>query len=121
IRQSPTTCARSSHASWAATGRCLRTTRWSRQWHRCPPRGSRRTCDPSRHGARVITRVREMLVVYTTVIGDTKPLHDPQIPSHSRFVCFTDQDITSTTWEIRSEEHTSELQSRENLVCRLLL
>src|SRR5690606_41231142 len=28
----------------------------------------------------------------------------------------------SGTWEtLRSEEHTSELQSRENLVCRLLL
>src|SRR5690606_40358507 len=25
------------------------------------------------------------------------------------------------SWAIRSEEHTSELQSRENLVCRLLL
>src|SRR5690606_42101689 len=24
-------------------------------------------------------------------------------------------------WQFRSEEHTSELQSRENLVCRLLL
>src|SRR5690606_41432777 len=24
-------------------------------------------------------------------------------------------------WKLRSEEHTSELQSRENLVCRLLL
>src|SRR5690606_39579518 len=24
-------------------------------------------------------------------------------------------------WDLRSEEHTSELQSRENLVCRLLL
>src|SRR5207302_2907118 len=28
---------------------------------------------------------------------------------------------TGTKWEARSEEHTSELQSRENLVCRLLL
>src|SRR5690606_41307233 len=27
----------------------------------------------------------------------------------------------SSRWTIRSEEHTSELQSRENLVCRLLL
>src|SRR5690606_40645264 len=27
----------------------------------------------------------------------------------------------SSTWMARSEEHTSELQSRENLVCRLLL
>src|SRR5690606_41189652 len=26
-----------------------------------------------------------------------------------------------TFWRVRSEEHTSELQSRENLVCRLLL
>src|SRR5690606_8079634 len=29
--------------------------------------------------------------------------------------------LTATTKAIRSEEHTSELQSRENLVCRLLL
>src|SRR6266511_5546912 len=28
---------------------------------------------------------------------------------------------TTETSEVRSEEHTSELQSRENLVCRLLL
>src|SRR5690606_41002867 len=28
---------------------------------------------------------------------------------------------SSTPWAPRSEEHTSELQSRENLVCRLLL
>src|SRR5690606_42099493 len=35
------------------------------------------------------------------------------------------QDVARRTWEEdrggRSEEHTSELQSRENLVCRLLL
>src|SRR5690606_39835561 len=29
--------------------------------------------------------------------------------------------FTHGTWAKRSEEHTSELQSRENLVCRLLL
>src|SRR5690606_40903604 len=29
--------------------------------------------------------------------------------------------VTNTSFEDRSEEHTSELQSRENLVCRLLL
>src|SRR5690606_40180779 len=29
--------------------------------------------------------------------------------------------ITALTLPVRSEEHTSELQSRENLVCRLLL
>src|SRR5690606_40064551 len=32
-----------------------------------------------------------------------------------------DADVDDTTLELRSEEHTSELQSRENLVCRLLL
>src|SRR5690606_9673753 len=31
------------------------------------------------------------------------------------------QDISEFRAELRSEEHTSELQSRENLVCRLLL
>src|SRR5690606_40673131 len=29
--------------------------------------------------------------------------------------------LEKISWEGRSEEHTSELQSRENLVCRLLL
>src|SRR6266511_376751 len=31
------------------------------------------------------------------------------------------QDPPGEEWRLRSEEHTSELQSRENLVCRLLL
>src|SRR5690606_40430558 len=30
-------------------------------------------------------------------------------------------DLSTFPWPFRSEEHTSELQSRENLVCRLLL
>src|SRR5690606_40156372 len=30
-------------------------------------------------------------------------------------------DVVRAGWELRSEEHTSELQSREHLVCRLLL
>src|SRR5207302_10599813 len=29
--------------------------------------------------------------------------------------------VAGLAWTFRSEEHTSELQSRENLVCRLLL
>src|SRR5690606_39611528 len=33
----------------------------------------------------------------------------------------TDRDINNRVYADRSEEHTSELQSRENLVCRLLL
>src|SRR5690606_40576204 len=40
--------------------------------------------------------------------------------SHDRKRIFNDA-INSTLNRTRSEEHTSELQSRENLVCRLLL
>src|SRR5690606_42040386 len=42
-----------------------------------------------------------------TLDSETKFIHRDSVP-----------DLTS---ELRSEEHTSELQSRENLVCRLLL
>lgn len=41
-----------------------------------------------------------MLVVYTTVIGNTKPLHEPEVESSARFVCYTDQEITSPRWEM---------------------
>src|SRR5690606_39554561 len=37
------------------------------------------------------------------------------------FALFIGTVIALGAWEWRSEEHTSELQSRENLVCRLLL
>jgi len=40
------------------------------------------------------------LVVYTTVFGSTKPLHEPSVDSDARFVCFTDQDISSPRWDI---------------------
>src|SRR5688572_32111877 len=33
----------------------------------------------------------------------------------------TRRELASRTWITRSEEHTSELQSQSNLVCRLLL
>src|SRR5690606_41801881 len=35
--------------------------------------------------------------------------------------CWVDPPSFLSTTTVRSEEHTSELQSRENLVCRLLL
>src|SRR5690606_39706293 len=37
------------------------------------------------------------------------------------FQLFVDAGVDIAVIETRSEEHTSELQSRENLVCRLLL
>src|SRR5690606_40464753 len=43
-------------------------------------------------------------------------------PGGSIMAAATSQDAIMAYWgEVRSEEHTSELQSRENLVCRLLL
>src|SRR5690606_41415150 len=40
-------------------------------------------------------------------------------PAHGRLQ--VGDEIVSVDGDVRSEEHTSELQSRENLVCRLLL
>src|ERR1035437_449218 len=40
-------------------------------------------------------------------------------PLLNRYADF-DFKIDTTVWEVRSEEHTSELQSRQYLVCRLL-
>src|SRR5690606_40442661 len=43
-------------------------------------------------------------------------LHNPSENQEHSLQC-----VHSILGELRSEEHTSELQSRENLVCRLLL
>src|SRR5690606_40088521 len=40
---------------------------------------------------------------------------------HAHFRQMIDEDFIEARFDERSEEHTSELQSRENLVCRLLL
>src|SRR5690606_40563374 len=42
-------------------------------------------------------------------------------PRCSTFLIYSSSRLMSSIRERRSEEHTSELQSRENLVCRLLL
>src|SRR5260370_31428751 len=43
------------------------------------------------------------------------------LPSESRATAPTVSAPVSRCWRLRSEEHTSELQSHLNLVCRLLL
>src|SRR5271165_7651729 len=54
--------------------------------------------------------------IYTLSLHDALPISSPEPP-----------EIRVSLWHVRStrvrrsEEHTSELQSRENLVCRLLL
>src|SRR5438874_9882263 len=49
--------------------------------------------------------------------------HRPKHPVHTgrRADCAADPGTTRPRWPARSEEHTSELQSRRDLVCRLLL
>src|SRR5207302_11370854 len=55
----------------------------------------------------------------TAVVG-RRSRHSATKPASSRDLPTPDGPCT-TSGERRSEEHTSELQSRENLVCRLLL
>lgn len=40
------------------------------------------------------------MIVYTTVFGNTDALAEPVARGDARFVCFTDQPITSRHWEI---------------------
>src|SRR6202051_3353097 len=57
---------------------------------------------------------RSTLFPYTTLFRSVKGIPDPHLHAH----CFA----FNATWDgVRSEEHTSELQSHEHLVCRLLL
>src|SRR2546427_5853011 len=54
---------------------------------------------------------RSTLFPYTTLFRSRSEEHTSELQSQSNLVCRL----------IRSEEHTSELQSQSNLVCRLLL
>src|SRR5690606_40674156 len=77
--------------------------------------------DPMIMGEAVLRRYIEPLLEVETLesirIGTKSLAYWPQ-----RFVTDPDADDTLRLFEqVRSEEHTSELQSRENLVCRLLL
>src|SRR6266511_5205222 len=54
--------------------------------------------------------------IYTLSLHDALP-----ISTRSCLTCPWSSKTGNSTNEWRSEEHTSELQSRENLVCRLLL
>src|SRR5690606_41599093 len=81
---------------------------------------------------------RSPLFPYTTLFRSTQVLNQQDMPEFDMhklplyFVTLTNYDDTfqgikvvydkeNLTKTLRSEEHTSELQSRENLVCRLLL
>src|SRR6478672_13786868 len=61
--------------------------------------------------------------IYTLSLHDALPIRTTVAPSMiavvKSLVIPIDRPVTS--WRRRSEEHTSELQSRSDLVCRLLL
>src|SRR5436309_14888109 len=63
--------------------------------------------------------------IYTLSLHDALPIwysrRSSIVPPSSIPTRATPHCIVSTASNTRSEEHTSELQSRENLVCRLLL
>src|SRR3712207_7377296 len=64
--------------------------------------------------------------IYTLSLHDALPISSARIRRISRnasspFICGIVMSSTTATISSRSEEHTSELQSRQYLVCRLLL
>src|SRR5690606_40624514 len=66
----------------------------------------------------------EVQVVMTPSAKDfITPLTLGTLSKREVFSAFYEPDDENAKWNnhVRSEEHTSELQSRENLVCRLLL
>src|SRR5690606_39829138 len=60
--------------------------------------------------------------IYTLSLHDALPIFLVQhVDLHLQHLALADARRVRTRFAVRSEEHTSELQSRENLVCRLLL
>src|SRR6266511_5354588 len=79
-----------------------------------PRRPARRATGPSRGPYLSVARplsARSTALSTGANIGVPRPSHHP-VPCHA---------VGGFLTGSRSEEHTSELQSRENLVCRLLL
>src|SRR5258708_29250831 len=70
---------------------------------------------------------RSTLFPYTTLFRSTRPSLVSSIGTHtlastySRFRFLSSSNTSRPTCGCRSEEHTSELQSPDHLVCRLLL
>src|SRR2546430_4690362 len=65
---------------------------------------------------------RSTLFPYTTLFRSRRPMKDPDEDFYGTVVYELRQPLTALNGQVqRSEEHTSELQSQSNLVCRLLL
>src|SRR5436309_1175224 len=78
--------------------------------HRRPPRS---TLFPYTTLFRSVARTEQLTFICTRQQDDAGPNNNWMSP--------TDAKSKAAAYFRRSEEHTSELQSRENLVCRLLL
>src|SRR2546430_8911913 len=57
--------------------------------------------------------------IYTLSLHDALPISFSLVPLHSGRINESAKTLLPRSW--RSEEHTSELQSQSNIVCRLLL
>src|SRR5690348_17645960 len=87
------------------------------------PRFTRNTSAP-RLNTFSATYVFRPVMMLTTAITDVTPITTPSSVSTLRILCAQRLDTamrTASPHAMRSEEHTSELQSPVHLVCRLLL
>src|SRR6266480_2812654 len=112
-------------SSWPSTGRAETTTkpiviatRSARSINRVSPLGARsNTTSPDRTDGR--WKVRSPASRPISVFGDVQM--NPSQTGTQSTVARSTPAILVPSWPTRSEEHTSELQSHVNLVCRLLL
>src|SRR2546430_5162185 len=65
------------------------------------------------------TLFRSDMAYWDKLVRDVREAGDQRVVISSEF--FADGDDEAARRVVRSEEHTSELQSQSNLVCRLLL
>src|SRR6266853_6338569 len=103
-------------AASAPTACCSARTTARPRSSRRPP-GSRRLPGPerSRYDALAMTTSRGMVPADLTRI---RFVSDAQVSPDGRVVAFVVTTLSEERDEYRSEEHTSELQSQSNLVCR---
>src|SRR2546422_5112194 len=83
---------------------------------------STRDCDGERCGSSSGTFTwRNGSLISIVSRGKRRGRSSDGIPREATFPASSSAEIASGTPRVRSEEHTSELQSRLHLVCRLLL
>src|SRR5690554_7335686 len=77
---------------------------------------------PKARNAMSLTMVKELMAVFTAVADNTAIRAVVLRGAGGHFCAGGDiKDMAGARARLRSEEHTSELQSRPHLVCRLLL